>query len=145
MKASLLIYEVIGHTVVTMAFLALVAYVLGSRRILRRNVRRATLLFWVILAVGVASLPERDAPRSMLSRGEGIPASVLDVASEYVSMIGLSAIVVLLIGLRVIAERRDSRPWRILSLGPTPTTSRSPAAPQWRACTIPGTPSGALS
>ena len=108
MKASLLVYEVIGHAVVTIAFLALVAYVLGSRRLLRRSVRRASLLFWFILAVGVVStLLNVTRLVGMVSRGKGIPSSVLDVASEYVSMVGLSIVVVLLVGLRVVAERKD--------------------------------------
>ncbi len=57
---------------------------------------------------------------SLVSRHSGVPASGLDVASEYVSMIGLSALVVLLIGLRVMAEHRESRPWRVLVIGAHP-------------------------
>ncbi|MGD0727642.1 MAG: PIG-L deacetylase family protein [Spirochaetia bacterium] len=121
MKVSLLAYEVIGHTFVMTAFLVMVVYVLGSRRILRRSVRRAAPLFWFILAVGVvSSFLNLTRLVSLISRGVGIPASVLDVASEYVSMIGLSIVVILLIGLRVIAERKDVRPWRILVVGAHP-------------------------
>jgi len=121
MKASLLVYEVIGHTFVMTAFLVMVVYVLGSRRILRRSVRHAAPLFWFILAVGVvSSFLNMTRLASLLSRGVGIPASVLDVASEYVSMIGLSIVVILLIGLRVFAERKDARPWRVLVVGAHP-------------------------
>lgn len=121
MIPSIVIYEVIGHAVVLLTFLATVAYVAGSRRILRRSVRRASFLFWFILAVGIASsILNIIRLASLLSRGVGIPASVVDVASEYVSMIGLSMVVILLIGLRVIAERREGRPWRILVVGAHP-------------------------
>jgi LmbE family N-acetylglucosaminyl deacetylase len=99
----------------------MVAYVLGSRRLLRRNIRRASLLYWFILAVGVLStFLNITRLVSLVSRHNRVPASMLDVASEYVSMIGLSALVVLLIGLRVIAERRESRPWRVLVIGAHP-------------------------
>ena len=121
MNAPLLIYEVIGHAIVMVTFLATVAYVLGSRRVLRRSVRRASFLFWFILAVGIVStLLNMIRLISLLSRGVGIPASWLDVAAEYVSMIALSVVVILLIGLRVIAERKDGRPWRVLVVGAHP-------------------------
>jgi LmbE family N-acetylglucosaminyl deacetylase len=121
MKASLLVYEVIGHAIVTTAFVVMVAYVLGSRRLMRRSVRRASLLYWFILALGIVST-FLNITRffSLLSRRVGIPASVLDVAAEYVSMIGLSIVVVLLIGLRVIADRREGRSRRILVVGAHP-------------------------
>lgn len=121
LRESLLPYEVVGHAIVTAAFLAMVAYVLGSRRLLRRNIRRASLLYWFILAVGVLSTMLNIVRLvSLVSRHSGVPASILDVASEYVSMVGLSALVVLLIGLRVIAERRESRLVRVLVVGAHP-------------------------
>jgi LmbE family N-acetylglucosaminyl deacetylase len=121
MNASLLVYEVIGHTVVTVAFLAMVAYVLGSRRILRRSARRASVLYWFILALGVVSTVLNVIRlASLISRGIGVPASVLDVAAEYFSMISLSTSVVLLIGLRVIADRREGRQRRVLVVGAHP-------------------------
>ncbi len=118
---SLLFYEVLGHSLVTLAFLAMVIYVLWSRRLLRRTMRRSNLLYVFILAVGVLSAGFNVLRFvSMLARRSGLPASVLDVASEYVAMIGLSVVVVLLIGLRVVAERRDRRPWRVLAIGAHP-------------------------
>jgi len=118
---SLLFYEVLGHSLVMLAFLAMVVYVLWSRRLLRRNVRRSSLVYWFILAVGVFSAGFNGLRfASMLSRHSELPASVLDVASEYVSLIGLSVGIVLLIGLRVVAERRDRRPWRVLAVGAHP-------------------------
>jgi len=121
MNPSIVIYEVIGHAVVLLTFLATVVYVAGSRRVLRRSVRRASFLFWFILAVGiVSSILNIVRLASLLSHGAGVPASVIDVAAEYVSMIGLSAVVILLIGLRVIAERKEGRQWRILVIGAHP-------------------------
>lgn len=118
---SLLFYEVLGHSLVMVAFLAMVVYVLWSRRLLRRSVRRSSLVYGFILAVGILSAGFNVLRFvSMLSRHSELPASVLDVASEYVAMIGLSVVVVLLIGLRVVAERRDRRPWRVLAIGAHP-------------------------
>jgi LmbE family N-acetylglucosaminyl deacetylase len=121
MKSSLLFYEVFGHSLVMVAFLAMVVYVLWSRRLLRRTVRRSSLVYGFILGVGVLSAGFNVLRFvSMLSRHSALPASALDVASEYVSTIGLSVVVVLLIGLRVVAERRDRRPWRVLAIGAHP-------------------------
>ncbi len=121
MNASLFIYEVIGHAIVTTTFLAMVIYVLGSRRILRRSARRASLLYWFILVLGALSTV-LNVTRfvSLVSRGAGVPASGLDVVAEYFSMVSLSAIVVMLIGLRVIADRRDGRQRRVLVVGAHP-------------------------
>ena len=121
MMKSLLFYEVLGHSLVMVAFLSMVAYVLWSRRLLRRSVRRSSLVYWFILAVGVLSAGFNVLRFvSMLARRSELPASVLDVASEYVAMIGLSIVVVLLVGLRVVAERRERRPWRVLAIGAHP-------------------------
>jgi LmbE family N-acetylglucosaminyl deacetylase len=88
---------------------------------LRRSVRRAAYLFWFILAVGIgSSILNLIRLVSLVSHGVHIPASILDVASEYVSMIGLSIVVILLIGLRVIAERKDAHPRKILVVGAHP-------------------------
>src|SRR5271157_3063068 len=82
MTPSVVIYEVIGHAVVLLTFLATVVYVAGSRRILRRSVRRASFLFWFILAVGiVSSILNIVRIASLLSNGAGVPASVIDVAA----------------------------------------------------------------
>ncbi len=114
-------YEIVGHAVAIVAFLAMVAYVVGTRRLLRRSVRRAYILYWFILAIGVFSTFFNAARLvSLVSLRSRIPASLLDVTSEYVSMIGLSAAVVLLISLRVIAERKEGRPWRVLVIGAHP-------------------------
>jgi LmbE family N-acetylglucosaminyl deacetylase len=121
MKTSFLSYEVIGHAVVMVTFLATVVYLLGSRRTLRRSVHRAVFLFWFILAVGIIStLLNMIRLVSLISPAIHIPPSVLDISSEYVSMIALSVVVILLIGLRVIAERRDARPSRVLVVGAHP-------------------------
>ncbi len=122
MNVSLFAYEIVGHAVVTATFLILVIYALASRRVLRRTVRRAAVVYWALLAAGTVSFVTNLTRLVSLLRGReaGIPATVLDVASEYGSMIALSLVVVLLIGMRVIAERRELRPWRILVIGAHP-------------------------
>jgi LmbE family N-acetylglucosaminyl deacetylase len=118
MGSPVLLFELVGHSVVMMAFLAVAAYVVGGGRVLRRGVRRAALMSWLILAVGLLSMALNALHLvTILTRPQFAPSSVLDVAADCASMIGLSVVAVLLVGLRVVAERRDRRPWRILVIG----------------------------
>ncbi len=121
MRDAMVPYEVVGHVLVTLAFAAMVVYVLGSRRLLRRNVRRAAVLHWFIVAVGILSAAlNLTRLLFIIVRSSAIPGSILDVTSEYASMILLSGLVMLLIGLRVIAERRGTNPPRVLVIGAHP-------------------------
>jgi LmbE family N-acetylglucosaminyl deacetylase len=121
MGSPVLLYEVIGHSIVVTACLALGVYVVGSRRILRRGARRTAAMSWLILAVGVISAAF-SALRlaSILTRSELAPSRALGVAAQYAGMIGLGVVVVLLVALRLAAERRQRPPARILVIGAHP-------------------------
>jgi LmbE family N-acetylglucosaminyl deacetylase len=115
------IYEVIGHSLAAAALLGVVLYVGTRRRRLRRSMKRGGLLYWVILTIGTVSIALNILWMvSLFVLGRDSPASLQDVASEYVSLISLSIIIVLLLGLRVIAERRETRPRRFLAIGAHP-------------------------
>jgi LmbE family N-acetylglucosaminyl deacetylase len=115
------VYEVIGHSLAGAALLGVVLYVGTRRRRLRRSMKRGGMLYWVILTIGTFSIALNVLWMvSLFVLGRDSPASLQDVASEYVSLISLSIIIVLLLGLRVIAERRETRPRRILAIGAHP-------------------------
>ncbi len=121
MNASFLSFEIVGHAIATATFIIFLVYVLGSRRVLRRTTRRAAAVYWALLVVGaIATATNLTRLVTVVRGGSGMPISLLDVASEYGTMIALSLVIVLLIGLRVIAERRELRPWRILVIGAHP-------------------------
>jgi LmbE family N-acetylglucosaminyl deacetylase len=121
MRSPGFIYEVIGHSLAGAALLCVVLYIGTRRRRLRRSMKRGGMLYVVILTIGIFSIALNAAWMvSLLVRGRDSPTSLLDVASEYFGLISLSIIIVLLLGLRVMAERRGTRPRRILAIGAHP-------------------------
>ncbi len=121
MDTGMMVVEVIGHLATVVAFLTLAVYVTVRRRILRRTVRRAMLLYWLI-SVGSVLFALSNIIRliSVATQGAGHLAPWLDFLSEYLSMFGQSIVIVLLISLRVVSDMRGVGQKRILAIGAHP-------------------------
>ena len=122
MNTLTVVSEVIGHLAVVAAFVIVAVYVTIHRRVLRRTTRRATIVYWLIFA-GSILFAAINVLR-LIEFATNVKASGLipwfDLLSEYLSVIVQSAIVVVLIGLKVVADERGDRPRRILAVGAHP-------------------------
>jgi LmbE family N-acetylglucosaminyl deacetylase len=114
--------EVIGHLAVVAAFVIVAVYVTIHRRVLRRTTRRATIVYWLIFAGSIffaAANVLRLIEFATIVKASG-PLPWYDLVAEYLSVIGQSVIVVVLIGLKVVSDERSDRPRRILAIGAHP-------------------------
>jgi len=114
--------EVIGHLAVVAAFVIVAVYVTIHRRVLRRTTRRATIVYWLIFAGSIFFAAANVLRLIELATDVTIsgPLPWYDLVAEYLSVIGQSAIVVVLIGLKVVSDERGDRPRRILAIGAHP-------------------------
>lgn len=117
-----LVIEIAGHLAAAIAFSAMVVYVVVRRRALRRTVRKAMVIYWLVLLAGLFFAAVNAA--SVISLfGAGATSQAIrpfyDLVAEYLSLLVLSFIVLLLISLKVVAER-SSRQHRILAIGAHP-------------------------
>lgn len=115
------VVEVFGHLATLVAFVAVAVYVTAHRRVLRRTIRRAMIVYWLIIASSIV-LAAINAVRLifLLANVPGRMVPWLDLLSEYPSVIGQSLIIVALISLKVIADERNVRSRRILAIGAHP-------------------------
>lgn len=121
MESTILIVELIGHLTATAAFITLILYVVFRRRRLRRVVRRATILYWLTVTISLLFAGVNlGAVVYLLARGLLGRLPWLDLISEYGSIIGQAVIIVALISARIVAERYEAGPRRILAIGAHP-------------------------
>lgn len=117
MDSSLFVTEALGHVLAVVAFVAAAVYATVRRRRLRRVVRQATIMYWLIIVVSILF-----AGINLLWIFVPISAAMpwLDLLSEYGAIIGQAIIVIALISLRIIVERLEPQPRRILAIGAHP-------------------------
>lgn len=116
------VIEVIGHLAAAIAFSAIVVYVAFRRRALRRTVRKAMVIYWLVFLAGLFFALMNILSVINLFRAGGMNQAIrpfFDLVAEYLSLLVLSFIVLLLISLKVVAER-SSRVRRILAIGAHP-------------------------
>jgi LmbE family N-acetylglucosaminyl deacetylase len=117
-----LLIEVVGHLAAAIAFAAMVVYVVLRRRALRRTVRKAMVIYWLVFLTGLFFAVMNIVSVIILFRAAGMGQTVrpyFELVAEYLSLIVLSLIVLLLISLKVVTER-TSRQLHILAIGAHP-------------------------
>ncbi len=121
MNSLTLFSEIVGHTSSIAAFIVVVVYVIRRRRWLRRTMRKALVLYQLIL-ISSAVLVVFNVVRLiyLLTRGMDVFAPFLDLVTEYPSVIGQSLIIIALIGLRVMTNDRSDQARRVLAIGAHP-------------------------
>ena len=117
-----LIIEVIGHSVSILTYLAMAVYVTVRRRILRRTVRRASLIYWLVILTSVVFSLANAFRMFYLFSGNFNTAqleAISDLLGEYLSVIAQGILILTIISLKVIAERKGKQR-RILAIGAHP-------------------------
>lgn len=122
MDALTAVIEGIGHLAAVAAFVIVAVYVTTRRRVLRRTIRRATIVYWLVSASSIMFATFnifRLIEVVVVVKGSG-PAPWFDLLAEYLSVIVQSLIIVALISLKVTVDARGGRLRRVLAIGAHP-------------------------
>ncbi|MDD5367787.1 MAG: PIG-L family deacetylase [Anaerolineaceae bacterium] len=117
---AMLTVEIIGHILVQLTFIAVVAHTIRSHSRLRRGLRSSRVIYVSTLLLSVVFLTSNSVRLvSLFSYGLLGTAPMLDLLSEYPSIIAMSLVMALLIRQKIVIER-TYRPRRVLAIGAHP-------------------------
>lgn len=121
MPVTILAVEIIGHSVVIIAFVAMMFFTIRSRKKITRYLRASRILYWLILVLsGLFSFVGMIRIYFLLTRGGTVGMTpLMDLLAEYPSVVAQSLIIFYLIANKNVSER-SFRPRRILAIGAHP-------------------------
>ncbi len=117
---AMLTVEILGHTLAILTFLAIIIHMIRSQKRLRRGLRSSASVYWsTILFSSLFLFINIFRLVTLLVYQVGRMAPLLDLLSEYASIIALSILIALLIRQKIVIERTQ-RPRRVLAIGAHP-------------------------
>lgn len=113
--------ELIGHSMAILTFVGMALYVVIRRTILRRTVRRAALVYWLVILTSVFFALANALRMAYLISGvtTGRGMALADLLGEYPSVTAQSIIILIIISLKLVSERHAGSK-RILAIGAHP-------------------------
>lgn len=113
--------EIIGHITSLVTFLSVAAYITIRRSYLRRTMRRAFFVYWLVILVSVfLAVTNTIRIVFLLSKPtNSMMFALTDLFAEYPSVVAQGVIILAIISLRVIADIKVG-PKRVLAIGAHP-------------------------
>lgn len=117
---AMLTVEIVGHTLAILTFIAVIYHTYYSQARLRRHLRSSGVIVWsTIIISAIFLIINLIRLYSLLNHVSPGTAPLLDLLSEYPSIISLSIVMALLIRQKIVVER-TYRPRRVLAIGAHP-------------------------
>jgi len=104
-----------------LTYLGMAIYITVRRPILRRTVRRAAIVYWMIILTSIVFSLANALRMACLASGSVNTelGAVADLLGEYPSVIAQSVLILIIVSLKVIAEKRSGQR-RVLAIGAHP-------------------------
>ena len=113
--------ELIGHSMSILTFLGMAVYVTLRRSTLRRTVRRASIVYWLIVSASLffSLINAFRMVQLLLGTSNSPLPELVDLLAEYPSITAQSLIILTIISLKVIVEPKSGQK-RVLAIGAHP-------------------------